>query len=218
MSNAFNKTSKTSAQNFIQTVLFVDDNAYNDNRSNHPFDVKQAIQESAAKGFIATAYAPENQEDLKHIADVGKKADVIVLDWRMDVSDESDQAHDDEEDDVADHRGSFAINVINSILSNNGAEGLVDQVKLIFIYTGETGIQDICTRLQEEFDQFEKLDEFTLLCGGIRISIWAKEILASSFSHLPENKQRLRSYTQLLDEISKEYSTNFTFNKNSTRK
>jgi len=206
MSDTFSELSKNIAQNFIQSILFVDDKAYNPIQNDHPFDVKRMIKESAGRGIIATAYAPEIQEDLIHIVEVGKKADVIVLDWRMDVNDASSSEQDDEEEDVADHRGDFAIGVIKKIIDYTQAGDSADLLKLIFIYTGEKGLQRICTDLHAELVSFEQLDDFSLLCGGIRISIWAKEILSPSFKHMPENKKRLRSYTQLLDEIPTEYA------------
>ena len=200
--------SKTIAQSFVQSILFIDDKAYSQEQGDHPFDVKLVIKESADRGLIATAYAPEHQDDLKNIVEVGRKADVIVLDWRMDINDESGQEQDDEEEeDVADHRGAFAISVIKNLIINTERGDAVDQLKLIFIYTGETGLQGIATRLSSEFAEFDKLDDFTFSCGGIRISIWAKEILASSFKHMPENKTRLRNYTELLDEVPTEYAT-----------
>ncbi len=138
MCDTFSELSKNIAQNFIQTILFVDDKAYNPIQNDHPFDVKQMIKESAGRGIIATAYAPEIQEDLDQIVEVGKKADVIVLDWRMNINDASgSEQDDDEEEDVSDHRGDFAISVIKNIIANTQADDLADQLKLIFIYTGE---------------------------------------------------------------------------------
>lgn len=207
MSDAFNDMSETLAKDFIQSILFVDDKAYRPEQGDHPFDVEQVIKESAVRGLIATAYAPEHQDDLKNIVKVGRKADVIVLDWRMDIADDSGQEQDDEEEDgVADSRGDFAINVIRNLIVNTECGDAVDQLKLIFIYTGEPGLQGIATRLNTEFAEFDKIDDFTFSCGGIRISIWAKEILSSSFKHIPENKTRLRNYTELLDEVPTEYA------------
>jgi hypothetical protein len=208
MSSTFNDMSKTIAQSFVQSILFIDDKAYSQEQGDHPFDVKLVIKESADRGLIATAYAPEHQDDLKNIVEVGRKADVIVLDWRMDINDDSGQEQDDEEEEgVADHRGAFAISVIKNLIINTERGDPVDQLKLIFIYTGEAGLQEIHSRLDTELDKFDPIDDFTLSCGGIRISIWAKAILASSFTHMPENKKRLRSYTELLDEVSTEYAT-----------
>jgi len=206
MSSAFMETSKDIAQDFVQSILFVDDKAYSEDQGDHPFDVKEMIKESAAKGLIATAYAPEHQNDLKSVVEIGRKADVIVLDWRIDIHEDSDQEQEDEEDeDVADYRGAFAIDVIKSLITEDTAP--VDQLKLIYIYTSEAGLQDIFTRLNSELVGFESPDNFTLSRGGIRISIWAKDNIASSFTHVPENRARLRSYEQLLDGVPAEYAT-----------
>lgn len=210
MSDTFNEMSKTIAQDFIQSILFVDDEAYSTEQGDHFFDAKRMCAESAARGFLATAYAPEDQDDLKNIADIGRKADVIVLDWRMDITDDSDQEQgddDEEEEAVTDYRGAFAISVIKNLIINTECGDAVDQLKLIFIYTGEPGLEEICTRLNEEFVELDKLDDYTLSFGGVRISIWLKEGVASSLKHLPENKDRIRSYTGLLDEVATEYTT-----------
>ncbi len=208
MSDTFNEMSKTIAQDFIQSILFVDDEAYSTEKGDHLFDAKLMCAESVARGFLSTAYAPEHQEDLKNIVDVGRKADVIVLDWRMDITGDSDQEQGDDEkdEDVTDFRGAFAISVIKDLINNSECGNAVDQLKLIFIYTGELGLGEICTRLKEEFVMFDKLNDYTLSYGGVRISIWLKESVASSLKHLPENKKRVRSYTELLDEITTEYS------------
>lgn len=207
MSETFDTLSQTIATDFIQSILFVDDKAFEPDQSDHPFDVKSVLKESAVRGLIATALAPEQPADINHIAEIGKKADVIVLDWRMDINEDSVQEEDDEEEDgIADSRGNFAIQAIKKLISDNGPGDTVDQLKLIFIYTGEKGLQAICERLKEELDDFKQLDDFTFSYGGIRISIWAKEILASAFKHVEENKKRLRSYKELLDEVPIEYA------------
>ncbi|MBT7349180.1 hypothetical protein HN803_00070 [candidate division WWE3 bacterium] len=208
MSDSFTITSRSIAKNFIQSILFVDDKVHNPDQGDHPFDVKLVIEQSVTRGLIAAAFAPKHHDDISTIVEVGRKADVIVLDWRMDFPDNTDQGLDDDEaEDVADSRGDFAVNAIKNLIIKTECGETVDQLKLIFIYTGETGLQAISSRLNTEFADFTKLDEFTFSCGGIRISIWAKEILSSSFRHIPENKKRLRTYTQLLDEMPIEYAT-----------
>lgn len=207
MPNNFSEFSKSIAQRFIQSILFIDDKAYSPDQDDHPFDVKKMISESADRGLIATAYAPEHKDDLTKIAIISQKADVIVLDWRIDVNDDSELGQsDDEEEDVADHRGNFAIQVIKRLVANGAGEKTIDQLKLIFIYTGETGLQEICADLAKELVNFVKIDDYTLSKGGIRISIWGKESLAPKFAHVPENKARLRTYTELIDEVSSEYA------------
>lgn len=219
MSETFEMQSKDIAQNFIQTVLFVDDKAYLEDQGDHPFDVKQMIKESATRGLIATACAPEKQGDLNYIVAVGKKADVIVLDWRIDISEDTGQDLDDEEEEcVTDIRGNFSINVIKKLIYENESVSTVDQLKLIFIYTGEPVLHEIFARLKTELREFKQLDDFTLSYDGIRISIWAKESLLSSFMHMEENKKRIRSYSGLIDEIPIEYTASSGLLKNTCLK
>jgi hypothetical protein len=197
--------SKEIAQDFIQSILFVDDKAYCTDQGDHRFEVKPIIRESATKGLIATAFAPEHQDDLSMVVSIGRKADVVVLDWRIDVNDFVTSAGaDEEQDDVADSRGDFAIQVIKKLIVEN--EVPVDQLKLIFIYTGETNLRDIFTQLITAFSSFKQIDEFTLSFGGVRISIWAKDCAAPSFSHMPEIIPRIRSYSGLLEEVPIEYA------------
>ena len=146
MNSDFMAISRGIAQDFIQSILFVDDKAYCLEQGGHRFDVKPIIRESSSKGLIATAFAPEHQDDLPMVVRIGRKADVIVLDWRIDINDiVSSSGADEEQDDVADSRGDFAIQVIRELIVENDAP--VDQLKLIFIYTGETNLQDIFTQL-----------------------------------------------------------------------
>lgn len=205
MSNDFMNMSKEIAQGFIQSILFVDDKAYCTDQGDHRFEVKPIIRESATKGLIATAFAPEHQDDLSMVVSIGRKADVVVLDWRIDVNDiVSTSVVDEEQDDVADSRGDFAIKVIKKLIVENDAP--IDQLKLIFIYTGETNLRDIFTQLITSLSGFTRIDDFTLSFGGVRISIWAKDSAAPSFMHMPEIKPRLRSYLELLDEVQIEYA------------
>jgi len=205
MSSDFMTMSKEIAHDFIQSILFVDDKAYCSDQGDHRFEVKPIIRESATKGLIATAFAPEYQDDLSMVVSIGRKADVVVLDWRIDVNDiVSTSGVDEEQDDIADSRGNFAIQVIKKLIVENDVP--VDQLKLIFIYTGETNLQDIFTQLITAFSSFIRIDDFTLSFGGVRISIWAKDSAAPSFTHMPEIVPRIRSYSGLLDEVPIEYA------------
>ena len=210
MSDPFIDMSETLARDFIQSILFVDDKAYSPEQGDHLFNAKRMSQESAERGFLSTAFAPERNEDLYPIVDIGRKADVIVLDWKIDINTDSAQSQedDDEEDeDVTDDRGAFAISIIKAVIADAQSGDFVDQLKLIFIYTGETGLQGICDDLQGALGNFDRLDDFTLSKGGIRISIWAKAVLARQFRQVPENRARLCSYANLLDKVSTEYAT-----------
>ncbi len=208
MSDSFNEMSENIAKNFIQSILFVDDLAYKPEQSDHLFDVEVMSKESVARGFLASVYAPENQDDLENIVKVGRKSDVVVLDWSMDINDDSAQSEgDDEEEDTADSRGEFAVRIIKAVIADAQSDDSVNQLKLIFIYTGEIGLQGICDDLQAALDHFDRVDDFTLLKGGIRISIWAKAVLARHFKQMPENRSRLCSYANLLDKVSTEYAS-----------
>ncbi len=201
----FMAMSKDIAQDFIQSILFVDDKAYLPVHDDHSFDVKPIIRESATKGLMATAFAPEYQGDLSIVVDIGRNADVVVLDWRIDINNTVPTAEaNEEEDDVADIRGNFALQIIKSLTVENNVH--VDQLKLIFIYTGEPNLNEIMAQLSESFPHFRQLDDFTLSFGGVRISIWAKESVEPRFVHMPEMIPRLKSYSGLLDEVPIEYA------------
>ena len=98
MSPSFADYSIRTAQKFIHSILFVDDKAYSPNQTDHPFDVRSMIRESASKGLVATAYSPEQSVDLDAIADIGKKVDVLVLDWRIDFTEQPEPGQDDDEE------------------------------------------------------------------------------------------------------------------------
>jgi hypothetical protein len=207
LSLSFSEYSKDTAQNFLQSVLFVDDKAYCADQSDHPFDVKIMIKESVDRGLIASAYSPDQLSDLDAIAKIGKKVDVLVLDWRIDINDDTQKVDfdDEEEEDIADRRGEFAIQIIKKLIANDAGDKATDQLKLIFVYTGETGLEQIHSDLLKQFSHFNSDEPYTLSNGGIRVSIWAKETLIHAFKHLPENKSRIRSYKELIDEITTEY-------------
>lgn len=205
MPDKFMTMSKDIAQDFIQSILFVDDKAYLPAQDDHSFDVKPIIRESASKGLMATAFAPEHQDDLSIVVNIGRNADVVVLDWRIDINNIVPAADvNEEDDDVADIRGNFALQIIERLTVENDVH--VDQLKLIFIYTGETNLNEIMVQLSETFPHFRPLDAFTLSYGGVRISIWAKESVEPRFVHMPEMIPRLKSYSGLLDEVPIEYA------------
>jgi len=167
MSDAFFNTSKAIANDFLQSVVFIDDRAFiaEEGINEHEFSAVDITRAFANSQKVCAVYRPETYRDIENLALLSKKADVTVLDWRIEIPEE-DVADENGEEDVEeiDPRGPHTLKIIREILSDplTGKGSL----KLILIYTGETdlpGINDAIYRnLQEQ--EIENVEKKQLYC------------------------------------------------------
>jgi hypothetical protein len=202
MSSTFFETSKTIANEFLQSIVFIDDRAFieEEKADEHEFSAVQITRAFAASQKICAVYRPENSKDIENLALLAKKADVTVLDWRMEISEEDTSDVGGEEDaEEIDPRGPHTLKIIREILSDplTGKGSL----KLILIYTGETdlpGITDaVYKNLQEQEIQNVQLGDCTVYTENIHIIVLAKQSGPDQFKHVPELKNKIISYEDL---------------------
>jgi hypothetical protein len=182
---SFTDISKEIAKDFLQTTVFVDEQAYfekeevikkltkptrgsivvntddtlhiGSDEDNHTLNAKEVIDAFASEGIVCSVIKPSKGEQIvsSNIIKTITKADALILDW-----------------DIYSDEGEIALEIIRYILSND--DNL--RLRLIFIYSGArlSSISEKLSKTLSEFD-FESKDEFTFTKGHSRISIFSKE-------------------------------------------
>jgi hypothetical protein len=155
----FNK-SKEIANNFIESVIFLDDRAYkvgDKENPNHDFDTLKISQSFAKENKICAVYKPESDADIDNFKSVADKADVIILDWQI-VFPQIVELGSENEDAPDDPRGIYTKDIIDSIVFEDSK--IKNALKLIIIYTGDyTILEDISEEIYK--DVFKSSEEYT---------------------------------------------------------
>ncbi|MBI1222888.1 MAG: hypothetical protein GC180_09820 [Bacteroidetes bacterium] len=211
MSDAFFDTSKAIANDFLQSVVFIDDRAFIDEKetNEHEFNAVQITHAFANSQKVCAVYRPETPEDIDNLALLAKKADVTVLDWRIEIAEE-DAGDDNGEEDAEeiDPRGPHTLKIIREILSDplTGKGSL----KLILIYTGETDLPSITDAIYENLQgqHIENVErgDCTVFTENIRVLVLAKQAGEDQYKHNPELKNKIVSYEDLPDFILTQFT------------
>lgn len=219
MNTPFFVTSKEIANDFLQSIVFIDDKAFEqiEENQNHDFDAYKVTRSFAEKKRICAVYKPKTIADIDRLAELAKNADITVLDWQINLQEEQVPVGAEEEDaEDEDPRGPHTLKIIREILSDpyTGAGSL----KLIIIYTGEIGLEDIRDVIHNDLQQSGIDDLTTNFCevstDNVKILIVAKpdnELdengkVRSKFNHNPEYNARVKSYEELPDFILEEFT------------
>jgi len=203
----FEDTSRIIANDFLQSILFIDDQAYQeegDARNDlDPFEISKIF---AKEQKICSVLNPTNEAELTNILHIAVKADVIVIDWRLDLQNDEpgDEESEDEEADVDDHRGAFTLKFIkqlfeDSMFINSG-------LKLIVIYTGETNLFDITDQVYEQVITVSEAvkGNFRVEGENFKILIAGKPSLATV--RVREIKKQSKKYKELPSFILNEFA------------
>ena len=219
MMPSFLETSKQIANEFLQSIVFIDDKAYchNEEKDNRDFEAFSISKIFAEKKKICAIYRPRTEADIMLLASIAAKADITILDWQI-FLDEKPVPHGREEDDEenVDPRGPYTLSIIREILSDNvNREG---SLKLIIVYTGETTLEDIAQTIHENLtaNHIQGLERnfCTVSRPNVRILVIAKPesitdkegAAKSKFHHLPKYNDLVKSYEQLPDLILDEFT------------
>lgn len=208
MSSPFFESSKKIANEFLQTVVFIDDRAFlQEGADHHEFDAKQISRAFANSQKVCAVYKPETIEDIDNLALLAKKSDVTVLDWQINIEEEQegDGEEDAEEDDP---RGPHTKKIIREILLDplTGKGSL----KLILIYTGETNLPVIADAVFEDLRALSleglKKDDCSIFTENIRILVVAKPASDKAagdpkFKYSPDLNDKVIPYSELPDFI-----------------
>jgi hypothetical protein len=211
MNNPFFDKSKEISNNFLQSIVFIDDKAYSQGNlaePNHDFDAQKVSMAFAKEEKICGIYCPKSKLDIENFMSITKKADIIILDWQIILSD--DGVEDPNADaPVEDPRGQYTIQILKNIVKDN------ESLKLIVVYTGETDLIDITNEIEVNLKtinpRFEK-DLCEVYNDNIRVLIRAKSSVGddeidNKFNHLDDLNSKILKYKDLpifvLDEFTK---------------
>lgn len=200
--------SREIADNFIRDIVFIDEKAYpkktdktaEEKVHNNEFDSEAVSNAFLKKGKICAIYAPQTDSDVQECIVSLFKADVVVLDWDLKLTDTSD--FDPMADDESEKRGQHTKKLIKKLVEDSGKE----KVKLIIIYTGETDIETIAKEVHEEIkDKGYDIDinELCIQNANLKIIVRAKE----GAKVIELHKGKIIEYNDLPEIITKEFAT-----------
>lgn len=213
MSDTFFEKSKGIANDFIQSIVFLDDRAYeskDDKNPNHDFDALKITQAFAKENKICAVYNPESDSDIKNFKSIANKADVVILDWQI-VFPLNVEEGSEEEDAPDDPRGIYTKDIIQSILFEDGQTK--SALKLIIVYTGDyTILESIIEEIHK--DVFSSSDAYLLdkdnyyiESSEIKILVRAKKIEINNEVNKAKYESQMISYEEIpsfiLDEFTK---------------
>lgn len=151
MNNTFLDKSKEIANDFIQSIVFLDDKAYksiDEAKPDNDFDSLRITQSFAKEKKVCAVYQPGSEVDIENFKSISNKADVVVLDWEINFPKEVKPGS-EEEDDHDEPRGIYSKSVIKSTLFEGDQPK--KSLKMILVYTGDfTILRNIIQEIHRE--------------------------------------------------------------------
>lgn len=217
MSTAFFEKSKEITNEFLQSIVFLDDKAFGNggvadskqNTSQHAFDSFEISKAFAKEKKVCAVYNPLTVADIENFKEISKKADVVILDWFIEIQNEGVEEDQTADADEEDPRGQYTKQIINELVNSSGNGGL----KLIVIYTGEDILEEITQNIYDHISsQNQQFELIQANCGvhssNIRILVRAKFSGEEDkrFNQRPHLKNKILRYENLpsfiLDELT----------------
>ncbi len=205
MNSVFFESSKETANDFLQSIVFIDDEAYTDNKTDHNLNPAEISKVFAKKQKICSVYNPVNEDDILDLILISKKSDIVVIDWKIDL--ELVAVAGDENADVPDDdpRGTYTVRIIKEILLDPLTG--INSLKMITVYTGETDLKgitaEIFKQLKTDIPDLECTD-FEVFTKSFKIIVIGKPSLIAK--HIPEFAARIKTYEELPDFILNEFT------------
>lgn len=209
----FFERSKAIANDYIQSIVFLDDKAYQEESSEefkqHDFKASEVTKIFAQKSKICAVYKPYQASDLDDFKIIANKADVVILDWQINLNAQV-EIENSEEDEDDEPRGVYTVPIIKNLLFDG--DKLKDSLKLIVVYTGDYTILEVIT--QKIFDDL-LLDNFgfkinvkdcKIELDSFRILIRAKEIEFNTDTLREQYESKCISYDRLSEFILDEFT------------
>lgn len=218
MNNVFFEKSKEIANEYLQNIVFLDDKAFESNvvadskqnNSQHAFDSFEISKAFAKEKKVCAVYNPLNESDIEDFKQISKKADVVILDWFIEIQNEEAGEDPTADADEEDPRGQYSKQIINELINSSGNGGL----KLIVIYTGEDILEEITQNIYDHISlsnqQFE-LDQNNceVHSSNIRILVRAKcsgDEEDKRFNQRSQLKDKILNYEDLPSFILNEFT------------
>ena len=164
---------------------------------------------------VCAVYKPQTVKDIDNLSLVAKKADITVIDWQINLDDSvginEKNGEEDAEDD--DPRGPHTLKIIREVLLDlsTGSRSL----KLILIYTGESGLYDITDVIFDDLTKFGlsnvQKGDCEVFSDNMKILVVAKPAFEgngskSKFKYNPKLNKKIVSYADLPNFILSEFT------------
>ncbi|MDG2431090.1 response regulator receiver domain [Flavobacterium sp.] len=213
MINPFFEKSKEIANSFLQSIVFIDDKAYAGvtlEDPNHDFNAQKVSLAFAKEKKICGVYQPKTKQDIEDFKCITKKADVIILDWKI-ILLEAD-IEDPNADDDDDPRGIYTLDIIKNIFLDISKSK--ESLKLIIVYTGETDLNEITTQIFTELNEIKpglKKESCKVSSNNTKILIRAKSSVEddevdNKFNHIVGLNDKIVKYKDLPNFILDEFT------------
>lgn len=204
MNNSFFETSKTTANDFLQSIVFIDDEAYTNEKTDNnlsPSDISKAF---AKKQKICAVYNPFKDSDIDDLIHISKKSDILVIDWKIDLAQQAEAANENDDVSEDDPRGQYTIRIIKEILLDPQTGN--NCLKMITIYTGETDLKGITAEIYKQLKDVPNIEtsDFEVFAKNFKIVVIGKQSLKAK--HLPEVAARIKNYEDLPEFILEEFT------------
>lgn len=203
MNSPFFEKSKEIADNFIQSVLFVDDQIFSPGDRNHDLDISQLLKTFERAKKLCALSNPQYEDDFDNIIEVAQKADVIVLDWKIILDPVEGVIAEEDDVDEIDTRGAFTLRLIKHLLQEKKNE-----IKLVVIYTGEIELPNIVRSVLNAFEDEGLQQETDNIIGkpNFKIIVAGKPTLKDRLYHTPELRNWIIEYNDIHKNILKEFT------------
>lgn len=204
MAQTFEDLTREVVLRFLQNILFVDDNAYQNDKEENAFDASEISSVFAQRGVLCTVYAPHHENDIVNCKPLFAKADVAVIDWYLKLDKEQQEMDGEADAETEEPRGVYTIKLIKNIIEDASDKKL----KLVVIYTGETDLTGITEELFKETAQYGNFQQgdCCVFSSNIMILVRAKYKEESQFKHNEELRSKIVKYEDLPDFITVEFS------------
>lgn len=201
MSNAFFNKSKNIANDFIQSIVFLDDNAYSRNNAranNNYLDAAKISKIFAREKKICAVYSAESEEDIYDFKQIASKSDIIILDWNIPINVVVPEGNEEQDADDDDIRGKYTLDIISNLITGDHRH----ELKIILIYTGEIDLINIAEQIRNLSPHLSlEEDNLRLSIGKTTIFVRAKsnnqEGQDTRFNHTPKLRGKVLKYNEL---------------------
>ena len=199
MAQSFEDITRDVVNRFLQNILFVDDNAYQNDGEKNAFDAQKISSAFAQRGKLCTVYAPTSTKDLENCSSLFAKSDVIVLDWYLNLNNNQHVDNEEADADSEEPRGVHTINLIKKIVEDASDK----KIKLVVVYTGETDLNGITEELYKNISQYGDFEQADccIASSNVFVYVCAKYNGEGQFKHLEDLKSKVVKYEDLPDFI-----------------
>ncbi|MDR3695505.1 response regulator receiver domain [Mucilaginibacter sp.] len=204
MNSAFFESSKVTANDFLQSIVFIDDEAYADSKTDHNLNAAEISKVFAKKQKICSVYNPRNESDILDLIHISKKADIVVVDWKIELEPEIIAVDENDDDPNDDPRGAHTTRIIKAILLDP-LTGL-NSLKMIAVYTGETDLKGITAEIFKQLHDIPGIEssDYEVFSKSFKVIVVGKPSISAK--HLPEFAARIKNYEELPDFILEEFT------------